>query len=263
MTMDDGKQANHTHKTKKSGRGAKEKKKDRRAKVQGTRVERHNNRAFSVTNIGRTKQTIQRNLNLAQRKEYVPLVDRRVDESPPPSVICVMGPPKVGKSTLIRSLVKLYTNQNLTNVVGPITIVTGRSNQRRITLLECASNDTAAMLDCAKIADLVLLCVDAKFGFEMDTFETLNVLQTHGFPKVAAVLTHLDQFKTAKNLRRTKKMLKHRFWTDIYDGAKIFYLSGVIHGKYLKNEIKQLSLFLSRVKVRSHVPFGHTRDDDE
>jgi ribosome biogenesis protein BMS1 len=264
------KQANHTHKGRKAGRGGKEKKKDRLAKDKGTQVERHNSRAFSVSKIGRTKRSIQRNLDRAQRKEYVPLTDRRPEAhattalaaaaaataassgiaSAPPSVIVVVGPPRVGKSTLIRSLVKLYTNHNLTNVVGPITIVTGKNNARRITIFECPSDDTAALLDCAKIADMVLLCVDAKFGFELDTFECLNVLQTHGFPKVAAVLTHLDQFRTSKNLRRTKKLLKHRFWTDIYDGAKIFYLSGVIHGKYLKNEIKQLALYLSRVKVR-------------
>jgi ribosome biogenesis protein BMS1 len=106
-------------------------------------------------------------------------------------------------------------------------------------------------LDCAKIADLVLLCVDAKFGFEMETFEFLNILQTHGFPKVMGVFTHLDQFRTAKNLRKTKKLLKHRFWTEIYDGAKMFYFSGVVNGKYLKNEVKQLTLFIQRVKVCS------------
>ena len=114
-----------------------------------------------------------------------------------------MGPPGVGKSTLIRSLVKLYTNHNLTTVTGPITVVAGKN--KRITFFECP-NDSASMLDCAKIADLVLLCVDAKFGFEMETFEFLNILQTHGFPKVMGVYTHLDQFKTAKNLRKTKRM---------------------------------------------------------
>ena len=135
------------------------------------------------------------------------------------------------------------------NPTGPITVVTGKS--KRITLIECP-NDTAAMLDCAKIADLVLLCVDAKFGFEMETFEFLNVLQTHGFPKVMGIFTHLDLFRTAKNLRKTKKLLKHRFWTEIYEGAKMFYFSGVINGKYLKNEVKQLTLFISRVKVSHH-----------
>lgn len=33
------------------------------------------------------------------------------------------------------------------------------------------------MLDAAKYADLVLLLIDAAFGFEMETFEFLNLLQ--------------------------------------------------------------------------------------
>jgi ribosome biogenesis protein BMS1 len=246
--MEDATQDHHKHKTRKEGRGAKEKKKDKRQQLQNDRVERHNPRAFSVANIGRTKRTIQRNADRAQKKEYVPLNDRRAAEvhETPPSLVVVMGPSGVGKSTLIRSLVKLYTNYTLTTVTGPITVVAGKN--KRITFMECP-NDTAAMLDCAKIADLVLLCVDAKFGFEMETFEFLNILQTHGFPKVMGIFTHLDQFRTAKNLRKTKKLLKHRFWTEIYDGAKMFYFSGVINGKYLKNECKQLTLFISRVKV--------------
>jgi ribosome biogenesis protein BMS1 len=244
----DDQQDQHGHKDRKAGRGAKEAKKDLKAKKEGTRVQKQNTRAFSVANIGRTKRTMQRNQDRSQKKELVPLNDRRTAtlHETPPSLVVVMGPSGVGKSTLIRSLVKLYTNHNLTTITGPITVVTGKN--KRITLLECP-NDTAAMLDCAKIADLVLLCVDAKFGFEMETFEFLNILQQHGFPKVMGVFTHLDQFRTAKNLRKTKKLLKHRFWTEIYDGAKMFYFSGVVNGKYLKNEVKQLRLFVSRVKV--------------
>ncbi len=33
------------------------------------------------------------------------------------------------------------------------------------------------MVDAAKYADLVLLLIDAAFGFEMETFEFLNLLQ--------------------------------------------------------------------------------------
>jgi ribosome biogenesis protein BMS1 len=239
---------NHKHKLTKEGRGAKEKKKDEKAKKEGSRKERHNSRAFSVANIVKTQRTIQRNADRGQKKEYVPLNDRRATDpnESPPALVVVMGPSGVGKSTLIRSLVKYYTNHNLTSVTGPITVVTGQ--KKRITLLECP-NDTSSMLDCAKIADLVLLCVDAKFGFEMETFEFLNILQQHGFPKVMGVFTHLDQFNTAKNLRKTKKLLKHRFWTEIYEGAKMFYFSGVVNGKYLKNEVKQLTMFVARVKV--------------
>lgn len=93
-------QSNHGHKRTKEGRGAKEAKKDKKAKVAGTRVERHNNRAFSVANIGRTQRTIQRNSDRKHQKEYVPLKDRRAakdSNEAPPSVVVVMGPPGVGK----------------------------------------------------------------------------------------------------------------------------------------------------------------------
>ncbi|CAM9891857.1 unnamed protein product, partial [Choristocarpus tenellus] len=120
---------------------------------------RHNPKAFSVANIGRTKKSTQRNLDVAQRKEFVPLVDRSEDALPPPVMVVVMGPPKCGKSTLIRSLVKLYSGHNLKESVGPITVVSGKN--RRITFQECPDN-LCAMIDLAKIADLVLLMVDGR-----------------------------------------------------------------------------------------------------
>ena len=38
--------------------------------------------------------------------------------------------------------------------------------------------------------------------------------------------------------------------TEIYDGAKMFDLSGVVNGKYPKHEVKRLSLYISRTKFR-------------
>ena len=60
------------------------------------------------------------------------------------------------------------------------------------------------------MADLVLLVVDAAYGFEMETFEFLNMCQTHGFPRVMGVLTHLDGYKNPSTLRRVKKTMKQR-----------------------------------------------------
>uniref|UniRef100_A0A6N2M3Z3 AARP2CN domain-containing protein n=1 Tax=Salix viminalis TaxID=40686 RepID=A0A6N2M3Z3_SALVM len=51
-----------------------------------------------------------------------------------------------------------------------------------------------------------------------------------------------------EELKKTKQRLKHRFWTEIYDGAKLFYLSGLIHGKYVKREIHNLARFISVMK---------------
>ena len=49
------------------------------------------------------------------KKLHLPVVDRTPLE-PPPIVVAVVGPPKVGKSTLISSLVKNYSRQTLTDV---------------------------------------------------------------------------------------------------------------------------------------------------
>ncbi|KAL4099285.1 hypothetical protein PRIC1_007125 [Phytophthora ramorum] len=236
----------------KSKAGAKVNKQKRKAfekqkKEQPSLAEqRKNPKAFGVAKAGRARKTIQRNLDRAHRKEYVPQLNR-AEELPPPISVVVMGPPGSGKSTVIRSLVKRYTRHNLVEVKGPVTVVSGKD--RRITFFECP-NDLNAMIDLAKIADLVLLLVDASFGFEMETFEFLNILQVSGFPKVMGILTHLDSFKKNKSLRKTKKRLKARFWTEIYQGAKLFYFSGISANKYPKGEIQNLSLYISRMKFR-------------
>ena len=70
------------------------------------------------------------------------------------------------------------------------------------------------------------------------------MLQVHGFPKVMCVLTHLDKFDNTKTLRATKKKLKTRFWTEVYNGAKVFGMGGEINGKYPKNEVRRRVFFL-------------------
>ena len=106
------------------------------------------------------------------------------------------------------------------------------------------------MLDAAKIADLALLLIDASIGFEMETFEFLSMLQNHGMPSVMGVLTHLDYFRENKHQRRTRKTMKKRFWKEVNDGAKLFYLSGVSNERYPSTEIHNLSRFISVIKVR-------------
>lgn len=105
------------------------------------------------------------------------------------------------------------------------------------------------MVDVAKIADIVLLMIDGNYGFEMETMEFLNALSTSGMPgNVFGILNHLDLFKKQSTLRTAKKRLKHRFWSELYQGAKLFYLSGVINGRYPDREVHNLSRFLSIMK---------------
>ena len=77
----------------------------------------------------------------------------------------------------------------MSSVDGPITVVSGK--HRRITFIECPT-DLNSMIDVAKVADLVLLMIDASYGFEMEIFEFLHIAQVHGLPRVMGVVTHLD-----------------------------------------------------------------------
>ncbi|KAF9175672.1 Glycoside hydrolase 2 (Mannanase, beta-galactosidase) [Mortierella sp. AD011] len=224
-----------------------------RAKTSGAKVNKHkknaeknNPKAFGFLSGRKAERAARRNMDRDQTRLHVPLVDRTPMEAPP-VVVAVVGPPGTGKTTLIKSLVKRYTKHSLSEIKGPITVISGK--KRRLTFIEC-NNDLNSMIDVAKVADLILLLIDASFGLEMETFEFLNILQTHGFPKIMGVLTHLDRFKNNKTLKTTKKKLKHRFWTEIYQGAKLFYLSGVINGRYPNQEIMNLSRFISVMKFR-------------
>nr|XP_032814905.1 ribosome biogenesis protein BMS1 homolog isoform X2 [Petromyzon marinus] len=229
-------------------RGA-QRKKAERAKSAPENVEdarRRNPKAFAFHSAVRMAKQFHRTQDLKARKHHIPLVDRTPLE-PPPILVAVVGPPKVGKSTLVSCLVRNFTRQKLSEPKGPITIVSGK--KRRLTIMECG-NDINSMIDIAKVADLVLLLIDASFGFEMETFEFLNICQVHGFPRLMGVLTHLDAFRNSKQLQKTKKKLKHRFWTEIYQGAKLFYLSGMVNGEYQKQEIHNLGRFISVMKFR-------------
>jgi ribosome biogenesis protein BMS1 len=205
-----------------------------------------NVKAFAVANPGRLHRQAVRSSDVKERRLHVPLVDRLPEEAPP-IVVAVVGPPGVGKTTLIKSLIKRYTKQGLSHPIGPLTVVT--SKRRRLTFMECPSDHLSAMIDVAKIADIVLLMIDGNFGFEMETMEFLNALSASGMPgNVFGILTHLDLFKKQSTLRMAKKRLKHRFWSELYQGAKLFFLSGVINGRYPDREIHNLSRFLSVMK---------------
>lgn len=65
-----------------------------------------------------------RTQDLKTKKQHIPVVDRTPLE-PPPIVVGVVGPPKVGKTTLLKCVVKNYTKQKLTKIQGPVTVVSG------------------------------------------------------------------------------------------------------------------------------------------
>lgn len=87
----------------------------------------------------------------------------------------------------------------------------------------------------------------------METFEFLNLLQHHGFPPCLGVLTRLDHYKDNKRQRKLKNSMKRRFWKEVGDGVKLFYLSGVASSHsssplYKSHEIHNLARYLSIIK---------------
>jgi ribosome biogenesis protein BMS1 len=204
-----------------------------------------NPKAFAVSNPGKLARQAARSSDIKEKRLHVPLVDR-IPEEAPPRLVTIVGPPGVGKTTLLKSLIRRYAKETLSEPQGPITVVT--SKKQRLTFVECP-NELEAMVDMAKIADIVLLLIDGNFGFEMETMEFLNVLSATGMPgNIFGVLTHLDLFRKPQQLKDAKKRLKHRLWRELYQGAHLFYLSGVINGRYPDREIHNLSRFLSVMK---------------
>ncbi|KNC52613.1 uncharacterized protein AMSG_08477 [Thecamonas trahens ATCC 50062] len=238
--------ANKPHKKATKGK-KREKKIIAHKKKEGKSLAKANSKAFLMKSGVKALRYRNRKADLDQKRLHVPLVNRTDPNSIPPIVVGVVGPPKVGKSTIIRSLVKHYTRYSLGEIKGPVTVVSSKA--RRLTFIE-VPNELNAMIDAAKVCDLVLLVIDASYGFEMDTFEFLNIAQNHGFMKILGVLTHLDTFKDGKKQRKTRKRLKHRFWTEVYDGAKLFYLSSIQYGRYSPMEIRNLARFISIQKFR-------------
>ncbi|MCJ1347492.1 Glycoside hydrolase 2 (Mannanase, beta-galactosidase) [Peltigera leucophlebia] len=218
----------------------------RKAKKKKSHSDGSNPKAFAFANPGRLHKQAARSHDVKEKRLHVPLVDRLPEEAPP-IIVAVVGPPGVGKTTLIKSLIKRYTKHNLSTPTGPLTVVT--SKKRRLTFIESPADSLASMIDVSKIADIVLLMIDGNFGFEMETMEFLNVLSASGMPgNVFGILTHLDLFKKPNTLRDAKKRLKQRFWSELYQGAKLFYLSGVLNGRYPDREVHNLSRFISVMK---------------
>ncbi|KAF1808159.1 DUF663-domain-containing protein [Eremomyces bilateralis CBS 781.70] len=205
-----------------------------------------NAKAFAYSRPGKLAKQAARSDDVREKRLHVPMVDR-LPEDAPPIIVGIAGPPGVGKTTLIKSLIRRYTKQTISAPSGPLTVVT--SKRRRLTFVEVPSDSLSGMIDASKIVDIVLILIDANYGFEMETMEFLSLLSAHGMPgNVMGVLTHLDLFRKPETMRAAKKRLKQRFWGELYRGAKLFALSGVINGRYPDREILNLSRFLSVMK---------------
>ena len=82
-----------------------------KAKAKGR--ERHaggfNPKAFIAAHPFAADKHIRRKAELDQQRLHVPLVDRTPAKEPPPVIVAIVGPQGVGKTTLMRSLIRRYT----------------------------------------------------------------------------------------------------------------------------------------------------------
>lgn len=100
--------------------------------------------AFISQSGAKAAKNARRKAEKDQAKLHVPAVDRTFggyaqgtstqsstlgasasDEGPPPVIVAIVGPPGVGKTTLIRSMVRRYTKTTMSDIKGPVTIVSG------------------------------------------------------------------------------------------------------------------------------------------
>ncbi|KAG4396051.1 hypothetical protein GLYMA_19G101250v4 [Glycine max] len=99
---------------------------------------KQNPKAFAFSSSNKAKCLQSRAVEKEQRRLHAPVIDRSYGE-PAPYVVVVQGPPQVGKSLLIKFLVKHYMKHNLPDVRGLITIVSGK--QRRVQFAVCGMSE--------------------------------------------------------------------------------------------------------------------------
>lgn len=64
-------------------------------------------------------------MDIKSKGYHMPTVDH-TPTKPPPTIVALVGPPKVGKTTLLKCLIKNFTRQKMTTINGPVTLVSGK-----------------------------------------------------------------------------------------------------------------------------------------
>jgi len=110
-------QKHKSHRKGEKGRKASELKKLRlkKGEFKEEDARKRNPKAFAIQKVGKAERRVRRKEDIGEKRARLPKVDRAPVE-PPPYVVAVVGPPKVGKSTLLRGLVKNFTKQAMTDI---------------------------------------------------------------------------------------------------------------------------------------------------
>ena len=160
-----------------------------------------------------------------------------------PIIISVFGPKKAGKTTLIKSLSYYFSKKSNEFSSGPLIIT--KSGYIPLIFIECPL-DTFSIATLSKATDIAILVIDGFFGLELETFECLSFLNTHGTPRILSVITHIDLFLNWKNFTKTKKRIKNRLKKELGKTLKFFFFSGLTYSdKYVHREIANLTRFFT------------------
>ncbi|EHY66468.1 hypothetical protein NERG_00108 [Nematocida ausubeli] len=183
-----------------------------------------------------------------ERKYQTPIITRSYGVEPAPPMITIFGPPSSGKTLFMNSIVRCYTKQKIQKINGVVTLMAAKS--KRMSFYECPA-DLPIMADTSKVTDLMILIIDAEIGLEIETFEMLNLLRTHGFPKVMCVITKIDKIEGGMTKQRSLiKKMKKRLWTEVCDGIKVIPMSKVVGGRYLDRDVIKASRYITQMKYR-------------
>lgn len=161
-------QTHKEHKKARAGRAINDRKAEnvRKNHTRGTNL-----KAYAIQNVRETRYKLQRKAQIEYGTAKLPRITRQ-GATPAPDMVAIIGSPGVGKTTLTKALVRAYTGKSVTDPRGPITVSV--STTRRLTLYDVPSS-LPAVLDIARVVDLVILVVDASKGLQTDVFEYLNI----------------------------------------------------------------------------------------
>merc|ERR1712159_729753 len=83
-------------------------------------------------------------------------------------------------------------------------------------------------------------------GLELDSFEMINILQTHGMPRCYLALSKLD-LASKEQIKVPQNKIKHRFEKETYPGNKVFVLPGIKNEMYSLNCVRKIGVTLQGV----------------
>lgn len=165
-----------------------------------------------------------------------------------PVVISIIGPRKTGKTTLIKSIASHFLKNFDEYQCGNLLIFSKIGEP--FIFIE-SPLESLSISNLTKISDIAILVIDCFFGLELETFECISFLNSHGTPRIVCVLTHLDVFTNWKTLKKSKKRIKTRLKKELGSHLKIFFMSGIsFNQRYLGREISNITRFFSFKGIR-------------